>query len=67
MPGFVDYVTADESIRFLRQVASAEKPFVLWMNTQVPHMDHRHLWPGTRPLSEKVRRDIDAVASILER
>ncbi|MEO1527457.1 MAG: sulfatase-like hydrolase/transferase [Planctomycetota bacterium] len=46
MPGFVDDVTASESIRFVRQAVAEEKPFVLWMNTQVPHMDHRHTWPA---------------------
>lgn len=46
MPGFVDDVTADESIRFMRQAQAQGKPFMLWMNTQVPHMDHRHTWPA---------------------
>ncbi|EMI19919.1 secreted protein containing Sulfatase domain protein [Rhodopirellula maiorica SM1] len=46
MPGFVDDVTADESIRFIREASQHEEPFVLWMNTQVPHMDHRHQWPA---------------------
>ena len=46
MPGFVDDVAADESIRFIQQATDEKKPFVLWMNTQVPHMDHRHTWPA---------------------
>ena len=36
-PGFVDNVTADESIRFIRESQEAKKSFVLWMCTQVPH------------------------------
>jgi len=46
MAGFVDDVTADESIRFIRQAADADQPFVLWMCTQVPHMDSKHRWPA---------------------
>ncbi|MEM0925392.1 MAG: sulfatase-like hydrolase/transferase [Planctomycetota bacterium] len=46
MPGFVDDVTADQSIRFIRQSADAGKPFLLWMCTQVPHMDHKFRWPA---------------------
>ncbi len=46
MPGFVDDVTADESIRFIREASQNEEPFLLWMNTQVPHMDHHHQWPA---------------------
>ena len=46
MAGFVDDVTADESIRFMEQAVSEREPFVLWMNTQVPHMDTRHTWPA---------------------
>lgn len=46
MPGFVDDVTADESIRFIRQSKKQRKPFILWMCTQVPHMDHRYKWPA---------------------
>ncbi|MFO7905312.1 MAG: sulfatase-like hydrolase/transferase [Planctomycetota bacterium] len=47
MPGFVDDVTADQSIRYIRQTQRQQKPFLLWMCTQVPHMDHRHTWPAT--------------------
>ena len=46
MPGFVDDVVANESIRFLRDPAADQQPFVLWLCTQVPHMDHRHTWPA---------------------
>ena len=46
MAGFVDDVAADESIRFIRQTQTQGNPFVLWMCTQVPHMDHRYTWPA---------------------
>ena len=46
MPGFVDDVAANESIRFIHRATKQGKPFVLWMNTQVPHMDHHHTWPA---------------------
>ena len=39
--GFVDDVVADESIRFMHQAVDKDRPFVLWMCTQVPHMDHK--------------------------
>ncbi|MEN8785865.1 MAG: sulfatase-like hydrolase/transferase [Akkermansiaceae bacterium] len=43
---FVDQFSADEAVRFLRQ--SSDKPFALWLCTQVPHMDHRHTWPAKK-------------------
>ncbi|MCK5172059.1 MAG: sulfatase-like hydrolase/transferase [Planctomycetes bacterium] len=46
IPGFVDDVTADESIHFIRESQKGKKPFVLWMCTQVPHMDNHHEWPA---------------------
>lgn len=46
MPGFVDDVAADESIRFIDQSTKSGKPFVLWLCTQVPHMDSKHTWPA---------------------
>ncbi|MHC4997290.1 MAG: sulfatase-like hydrolase/transferase, partial [Planctomycetota bacterium] len=59
MPGFVDDVTADESIRFIRESNVKDQPFVLWMNTQVPHMDHRHTWPAEQKLLD--RYDVSAM------
>ena len=53
MPGFVDQVTANESVRFINLAAKKGKPFVLWLNTQVPHMDHRHTWPASNDYLEK--------------
>lgn len=43
--GFVDDFVADESIRFVKEATEKKEPFVLWMCTQVPHMDNRHTWP----------------------
>ncbi|WP_144057694.1 sulfatase-like hydrolase/transferase [Novipirellula maiorica] len=57
MPGFVDDVTADESIRFIRQAADADKPFVLWMCTQVPHMDSKHTWPAKPEYLDRYKVD----------
>ncbi len=57
MPGFVDDVTADESIRFIDESVGKEKPFVLWMCTQVPHMDHRHTWPAKQEYLERYPAD----------
>ncbi|MAS96965.1 MAG: hypothetical protein CMO55_27555 [Verrucomicrobiales bacterium] len=43
--GFVDDFVAEESIRFLNEASEKDEPFVLWMCTQVPHMDDNHSWP----------------------
>ena len=77
MPGFVDDVTADESIRFIRQATDADKPFVLWMCTQVPHMDNKHSWPARQeyldhhnvdemPLPETWNDDLDGKPAYLK-
>ncbi|MCA9190112.1 MAG: sulfatase-like hydrolase/transferase [Planctomycetales bacterium] len=50
VPGFVDDVIADESIRFIRRSHAAARPFVLWMNTQAPHMDDQLRWPVRQDL-----------------
>ncbi|TWT84389.1 Choline-sulfatase [Planctomycetes bacterium CA13] len=57
MPGFVDDVTADESIRFIRQSVDADNPFVLWMCTQVPHMDSKHTWPAKQAYLDRYNVD----------
>lgn len=59
MPGFVDDVAASESIRFIRESAHADKPFVLWMCTQVPHMDGKHTWPAKQEYLD--RYDVDEI------
>ncbi|MCG8652519.1 MAG: sulfatase-like hydrolase/transferase, partial [Pirellulales bacterium] len=46
MPGFVDDVAADQAIGFIRDAAAQSKPFLLWLCTQVPHMDHKFSWPA---------------------
>ncbi|MEM7452993.1 MAG: sulfatase-like hydrolase/transferase [Planctomycetota bacterium] len=52
--GFVDDVVADESIRFLNDAAAGDRPFILWMCTQVPHMDHRHTWPANEAVLSRL-------------
>ena len=54
---FVDQFAADEAVRFLRQ--SSDKPFALWLCTQVPHMDNRHTWPAEKKLIDA--KNIDAM------
>ena len=43
--GFIESFNADHAIRFL-EAAAAEAPFLLVLNTQVPHMNHEHAWPA---------------------
>lgn len=77
MPGFVDDVTAEESIRFIRKSVESGKPFALWMCTQVPHMDHKHKWPakqqfldgyavGAMPLPKTWDDDLEGKPKYLE-
>lgn len=58
-PGFVDDVAVDESLRFLDQAAQADKPFALWLCTQVPHMDHKHTWPAKQEYMDQY--DVEAM------
>ncbi|EMI58144.1 sulfatase-like hydrolase/transferase [Rhodopirellula sallentina] len=58
MPGFVDDVTASESIRFMRQAQQDDEPFVLWMCTQVPHMDHKLSWPASKEYLDQYDQEI---------
>ncbi|PQO38715.1 sulfatase [Blastopirellula marina] len=53
MPGFVDDVAVEQSLRFLDQAAEANKPFALWLCTQVPHMDHKHTWPAKQEYKDQ--------------
>lgn len=46
MPGFVDDVAVDESIRFIQHSQAEGRPFLLWLCTQVPHMDGNFSWPA---------------------
>lgn len=57
MRGFVDDVVADESIRFIRQSRERGKSFVLWMCTQLPHMDHKYAWPARQEFLDKYKVD----------
>ncbi|MFK8114280.1 MAG: sulfatase-like hydrolase/transferase [Rubripirellula sp.] len=53
MPGFVDDVAASESIRFIEQSTKSQKPFVLWLCTQVPHMDGKLTWPAKQEFLDR--------------
>ena len=44
IPGFIDDFVADQSIEFMKTAAGKKAPFVLWMCTQVPHMNHTFDW-----------------------
>lgn len=51
--GFVDDFVVSESIDFIEEASAKGDPFVLWLCTQVPHMDHHQAWP---PLPEFLDR-----------
>ncbi len=57
MPGFVDDVAADESIRFIDQAVKSERPFALWFCTQVPHMDDNFTWPAKQTFLDRHKVD----------
>ncbi len=59
MPGFVDDVSVSESLRFLDQARQADKPFALWLCTQVPHMDDKHTWPAEQQYLDQY--DVEAM------
>ena len=44
--GFVDDFVVSESLDFINGSVKEQRPFVLWVCTQVPHMDHHHEWPA---------------------
>ena len=44
IPGFIDDYVADEAVRFIKSAVGKDAPFVLWMCTQVPHMNHKFDW-----------------------
>lgn len=53
VPGFVDDVVAEESIRFIRESRKGDKPFLLWMCLQLPHMDQKMQWPVEQRFLDK--------------
>ncbi|HOD81916.1 MAG TPA: sulfatase-like hydrolase/transferase [Phycisphaerae bacterium] len=53
VPGFIDDWVADQAVDFMTRAAADRKPFVLWMCTQVPHMDHTMDW---NPRKETLQR-----------
>jgi arylsulfatase A-like enzyme len=54
--GFVDDFIADESIGFIERSVAADAPFVLWMCTQVPHMDRKFEWPADPEFLDRYSR-----------
>lgn len=53
VPGFIDDWVAEQAVDFMTRATADKKPFVLWMCTQVPHMDHTMDW---NPREESLRR-----------
>jgi len=47
-PGFIETWSVDRSIGFISKASESNKPFFLWYNTQVPHMDDEFAWPATK-------------------
>jgi len=45
-PELVDLYCTKESVRFLRE-RDPDKPFFLFHNTQLPHMDNKQSWPAS--------------------
>ncbi|MBU3021338.1 sulfatase-like hydrolase/transferase [Aestuariibacter sp. A3R04] len=56
-PGFVETWSVDRSIDFLTRASETQKPFFLWYNTQVPHMDDEFSWPATEQSLASYRLD----------
>jgi arylsulfatase A-like enzyme len=50
--GYVERVNAEFGEEFLRRAAGGTRPFFLFYNSRVPHMDHRYAWP----VEESTRR-----------
>jgi len=46
-------VAADEALRFIAQATESDRPFALWLCTQVPHMDGRHTWPARQKFLDR--------------
>lgn len=42
----LDEYCTQRSIDFLTQAAESDQPFVLFHSTQLPHMNHEHVWPS---------------------
>lgn len=55
---FIDDYVADKCIEYIGQASQGEKPFFLWMCTQVPHMNHKHEW-NARPETLQLYADAD--------
>ncbi len=55
---FIDDYVADKCIDYLDDATKSDKPFFLWMCTQVPHMNHKHEW-NARPETLQLYADAD--------
>jgi len=42
--GFVDDVTVEGAINYLREISGSGSPFFMWLNTFAPHMDEDFSW-----------------------
>ncbi len=48
-----DQYCVDRSIDFLKEAAKGEKPFFLFHNTQLPHMNGKLIWDATQETKEE--------------
>lgn len=55
---FIDDYVADKCIDYVKEATKSDKPFFLWMCTQVPHMNHKHEW-NARPETLQLYADAD--------
>lgn len=53
VPGYIEDYNADRAVRFLRQAAQRDAPWVLWHCTQIPHMNHKFDWPAREPALQR--------------
>lgn len=53
----VDAYCVQRSIDFLEGASKRDAPFVLFHNTQLPHMDHRLSWPAAASVRKRYRDD----------
>jgi len=51
-----DEYCVNRSIDFLKEAATSDKPFFLFHNTQLPHMNHEHKWPAKEETRAKYNK-----------
>ncbi|MFP4055391.1 MAG: sulfatase-like hydrolase/transferase [Candidatus Brocadiia bacterium] len=75
--GYIEDYLAARSVAFLEEAAARDRPFLLHIGTQVPHMDHRFRWPASErslalyepeamPVSANWRDDLEGKPPYLE-